>query len=1117
MEYFSRIDTFMRARTLALGLLFCASPAWAAVGDVSGLIGKGRIHGDGGAATSAGLNHPWSVAVAPDGTVFIADRYNWKIRKVDLFGDISTFLTSTYTDKLMVAGGYLYLKDAFGNSRMPVGGGAKQGTAVALSHLVSTDGTDVFRVSGTKLQKYTDPVGGTTTDLTTLENYDWKLLAHDSGVLYVFCATETVRYVISDGSSSTLAGVPFGDWPYWRDGAFDGTYLYITESYHFPSAPADQADNVQHLRRYRLSDGFTDVLAGGTQGDRDGTGSAASFNFPRDLKLFNGKLYVADMWNHKIKTVDTATGETVSIAGESESFNSKDKADTLINNPLNVVSDKAGNIYIPNTGGQRVLKVSTAGIVTVLAGSGLAGDQDDTGAAAMFRYPCHLDIEGEFIYVADFGTHKVRRIHTETGEVTTLAGTGTAGAADGKPLQAQFKFPWGLAVFDGRIYVADTGNHTIREIDLVSRRVRTLAGQPGTSGFANGVGNAALFKSPRGLVADGKFLYIADSKNHVIRKLDLQTLEVTTVAGIPGTSGRNNDTDPDSVTFYNPWGLGGGPDELFVADTENNMIRRILKASGATSLLAGTYGLPWGDVDGPGASAQFGYPHGAFSEHWNGRLLVADTFNHKIRAVVIPTITDPEPPEPPTELTAEALAGLKIRLKWEKSESDDVEEYRIYAATAGGAFDFFNTFSTVPKDTTEFLAEDLTDEVLYRFIVRAHDSEGLEEGNTHEASAQAYDTLSCPMAVIKSPKNGKKVSGQRLTVVADFSDDVTDVDVASVRSVTFQYRALLEDDFADIPAANDNHPNPDTQRPFFVHWNSTSLANGEYYVRALSDCGSVSNSTAPYIMIQVEHVNHDSEEGSEGDEQILTEKVRNDKNNKVLVADPTANQLVQLDIPEGALGGVSSDTVKVKFKQKGTGSAVYSEPVVLSQVEIELVNSQLSNLSKPATITYSYDSALLARYGAKASNLSVGYLDPNTGRWTPLASSVNEARGTVTAQTDHFSIFGLLGSAQATRGINIGEVYFYPNPAVGVNPTLHAETNAQKVILRVYSKTGALVYEAEISGGPGLIDDGQGLEPAYEHLWDVSGVASDVYFYYVEVRNTGFSNVKKTGRVAVIK
>jgi len=137
--------------------------------------------------------------------------------------------------------------------------------------------------------------------------------------------------------------------------------------------------------------------------------------------------------------------------------------------------------------------------------------------------------------------------------VSTLSGKGKAGYADGTLAEAEFAFPWGIFARDGRVYVADTGNHVIREINLALGTVRTLAGKAGAAGYADGTGDTVRFNSPRGLSVDGDFVYISDSDNHVVRRLNLATSEVTTIAGIPQTQGFVDNAPADAVRFRSPW------------------------------------------------------------------------------------------------------------------------------------------------------------------------------------------------------------------------------------------------------------------------------------------------------------------------------------------------------------------------------------------------------------------------------------------------------------------------------------------------------------------------------------------------------------------------------------
>ena len=170
----------------------------------------------------------------------------------------------------------------------------------------------------------------------------------------------------------------------------------------------------------------------------------------------------------------------------------------------------------------------------------------------------------------------LRKIAIATGEVTTLAGTaGTSGAADGTGTTALFNNPADIASDGTNLYIADSGNHTIRKIIIAAIvEVTTLAGTAGTSGAVNGTGTAALFKKPSSIATDRTNLYIADSGNHTIRKMVIATGVVTTPAGKAGTSGSADGTGTEAL-FNNPVGVATVGAILYVGDTGNNTIRKI--------------------------------------------------------------------------------------------------------------------------------------------------------------------------------------------------------------------------------------------------------------------------------------------------------------------------------------------------------------------------------------------------------------------------------------------------------------------------------------------------------------------------------------------------------------
>lgn len=1084
---------------LLICAVFNAAGANAATGDVSSFAGMGRNYGDGGPALTAALNHPFGLALSPDGTVFIADTYNMNIRKVDISGNIQTIASGFFAYTLAYAGDYVYLD----GGRVPSGGGGLQSTSISLS-LIASDGASLYQIRGNDLVKILDGISGSGTSLASIGPDTWRHLDHYDGKLYAFGESMTACYDIAAESLTSLPAIPFGQLSNIRDMAFDGTYLYVSESFPYPYAPADPADNVHRIRRVRLETGLVEDFLGGRQGDIDGVGVQAAFSFPQELVLGpGGKLYIADLFNHKIKRADTQTAGVVTIVGAGHGSAGLDRLSATLKSPLNLDGDKAGNIYIAELGGQRILKIDKQGVVSVLAGSGIAGDVDGIGVQAQFRYPCHVTVQGDFLYVADFGTHKIRRVHIASGEVTTLAGKGKAGFADGTLAEAEFAFPWGIFSRDGRIYVADTGNHVIREIDLALNRVRTLAGMPGVAGYADGMALEARFNAPRGLSVDDKNIYIADSENHLVRRLDLETLEVTTIAGSIPQSGYVDNSDPTMVRFTQPWGISWGDTKVYVADTGNNRLRQIEKETGQTTTLAGS-GL-WGDVDGSGSGAQFKYPHGLYCKPEAGILFVADTHNHKIRAVEIPRSSSPNPPEPLSDLEAQAFEGLKIELTWALSSSGDVIRQNVYMAESGKAFNFFLPVAVLEPNVASWIAtEDLEDGITYRFIVRA-ENEFLEEKNTNEVSATAFNIKACPVARIKVPKGGKKVSGNRLTVIAQMGGGDSGYD--TVQKVLFQYRPILQPDFENILAANPNHPNPDSSLPYFVHWDVSQFANGEYFVRAQSYCAGLPSNGAPHIIIYVEHANPDVIENQDGDKQHKQAKVAKHKVNEVTISHHTSEYTATVFIPAGAIDN-DEDDLSLELGDQSGGEVFpqsVDQVIILTELDVSLLSGQ-SQLQSPANIIISYDNDEVQGSGLSLQSLSLAYFVPERNIWEPIPSQVNTAERTVIGITSHFSRFGLGYFIKSTSVFEFKEVYAYPNPARGgQKPRIHVEAGSADIIkIRIYDVAGNLVHKAQMPG------------PDVDYVWE-GYIPSGVYIYVVEARKQGFGTLKKVSKLAVIR
>jgi len=253
-----------------------------------------------------------------------------------------------------------------------------------------------------------------------------------------------------------------------------------------------------------------------------GDGPNPPFADPTNLTVdANDTVFIADAQSHRIFKI-TPTGDVTTVAGINGTNTTTDGNGTAatFNAPISVAVDAAGNLYVLEYGGGVVRKIDPALNVTTLAGSSPRGFADGTGPAAKFGrgYNIAIDASGN-LYVADSENHRIRKI-TPAGVVTTLAGTGTPGATDGPGNSATFSNPRGVTVdADGNVYVADFGNSLLRRITPAGV-VSTLAGQEGTPGSQDGIGKAAMFNKPQGLTINAAgTLYVADTYGNVIRKV----------------------------------------------------------------------------------------------------------------------------------------------------------------------------------------------------------------------------------------------------------------------------------------------------------------------------------------------------------------------------------------------------------------------------------------------------------------------------------------------------------------------------------------------------------------------------------------------------------------------
>jgi len=272
--------------------------------------------------------------------------------------------------------------------------------------------------------------------------------------------------------------------------------------------------------------------------------------------------------------------------------------------------------------------------VLTFVGSSAAGSADGTGTAASFWNPEAITTDGTNLYVADSSNFTIRRVGIAFGNVSTMAGSaGISGSANGTGQSARFAALSGITTDGKNLYVADSGNNTIRRVSIAFGNVSTMAGRVGSPGSANGTGRAASFSSPKGITTDGTNLYVADSGNNTIRKISIAFGNVTTLAGSASNPADAVDGTGSAARFSNPQGIATDGTSLFVTDSGNNTIRKIVIGTGAVTTLAGSAGNP-GWANGTGGFARFSGPYAITTD---GRNLYVTEDDSMVRKVAIAT------------------------------------------------------------------------------------------------------------------------------------------------------------------------------------------------------------------------------------------------------------------------------------------------------------------------------------------------------------------------------------------------------------------------------------------------------------------------------------------------
>lgn len=583
-----------------------------------------------GSADTAGVfGTPYAIARDPAGNLYVSDVNARIIRKITPAG-----VVSLYAGQMNVSG----TADGTGAAAQfgfPVG---MDCDSAGNLYVADYDGATIRKIAPggvvTTLAGQPGVSGGTDgTGNAARFNQPQDVKVDGAGNLFVADRT-AVRKVTAAGVVTTLAGLFGGTGSV--DGTGNAARFSSNKALAVDASGnvyvADLGN--RNIRKVTPAGVVTTLagLAGAAPSVIDGTGSAARFGGPMGMGLDGAdNLIVAE--NYSVLRKVTPAGVVTTLAGVPDSYGHTDGVGSAarLSDPRGIVRDPLGNLFVACAGDATIRKVTPGGAVTTFAGAAFKAEVVNTGGNFKSTAGVAVDTAGN-VYVADRQNHTIRKI-TPGGVISTLAGqVGVPGTANGTGTAAQFNAPNAVAVDGaGNVYVADTNNHAIRKVTAAGA-VSTLAGQPGVPGSADGVGNLAQFNSLFGICVDpaGVNLYVADLGNHTIRQVVIASGAVTTLAGQAGVSGAVNGTGT-AASFGTPSGTAvDAAGNVFVVEFVNSTIRKITPA-GVVTTLAGLAGnLAY--ADGIGAAARFNQPMHVASDA-AGALYVTDYFNQTIRRV----------------------------------------------------------------------------------------------------------------------------------------------------------------------------------------------------------------------------------------------------------------------------------------------------------------------------------------------------------------------------------------------------------------------------------------------------------------------------------------------------
>jgi len=560
--------------------------------------GTAGYSGDGGPATTAFLSEPDGIALDGSGNLFIADTKNNAVREVNLKTGTITTVAGSGSQGDSGDGGPAISAEVNAPESVKVDGSgdlfiADTGNNVVREVSLPTGIISTVAGNGTGADQG-DGGPAAAAELNSPEG----VAVSASGVLYIAdsgnCAVRAVN--LKTGIIATVAGTGGTSSGYTGDGG-PATLAELTSPVGLAldgSGDLFIADNVSNvLREVNLGTGMISTAAGGDALGYSGDGgpaTVAELRSPSDVALdASGDLFIADSANNVVREVNAQTGDITTIVGNGTDGYLGDggaaKAAEL-SDPTGVTVDRSGDLFIVDSGNNVVREVNLkTGMISTIAGNGTDGYSGDGGPAmaAELSGPTSVALGGSSdLFISDTGNNVVREVNLATGTITTVAGDAIGGYnGDGGPAtQAQLASPMGLAVDAvGDLFIADSVDSVIREVNAQTGDIRTIAGDGNTGYSGDGEpATAAELNSPEGVAVDASgHLFIADTLNDVIREVNLKAGTITTVAGTAGSTGYRGDGGPAAAAvFGQPAGIAvDSTGNLYISDSTDNVIREV--------------------------------------------------------------------------------------------------------------------------------------------------------------------------------------------------------------------------------------------------------------------------------------------------------------------------------------------------------------------------------------------------------------------------------------------------------------------------------------------------------------------------------------------------------------